>query len=62
MSPFYSKAQARAAFAGKLGPEMKKKAPQYAKETPNFADLPERSGKGMQKMMMVMEAERRAKK
>lgn len=38
--PFKSKAQERAAFSGALGPEMKAKAPQWAKETPNQAALP----------------------
>ncbi len=32
--PFKSKAQARAAFGGYLGPEMKRKARQWAEETP----------------------------
>lgn len=52
----------RAAFAGALGPEMKKKAPEWAHETPGLADLPERSGKGLHKMMMKEEAMRRMKK
>ena len=38
--PFKSKAQARAAFGGYLGPEMKRKADQWAKETPNMKKLP----------------------
>ena len=32
--PFQSQAQARAAFGGYLGPEMKSKADQWAHETP----------------------------
>lgn len=60
--PFKSKAQMRAAFAGALGPEMKKKAPMWAHETPEVARLPERSGKGLKKMMMEDEAMRRMKK
>lgn len=38
--PFKSKAQMRGAFSGALGPEMKKKAPQWAAETPNPKGLP----------------------
>jgi|HubBroStandDraft_2_1064218.scaffolds.fasta_scaffold154641_4 hypothetical protein len=38
--PFKSSAQQRAAFSGALGPEMKKKAPQWAAETPNMSKLP----------------------
>lgn len=40
--PFKSKAQMRAAFGGYLGPEMKKKAPEWAKETPNMSKLPKK--------------------
>ena len=32
--PFKSKSQERAAFAGYLGPEMKKAAPEWASKTP----------------------------
>jgi hypothetical protein len=39
--PFTSKAQMRGAFSGALGPEMKAKAQEWAKETPNIQDLPE---------------------
>jgi hypothetical protein len=39
--PFTSKAQARAAFSGALGPEMKGKAKQWADETPDMKALPE---------------------
>jgi hypothetical protein len=46
MSPFRSKSQMAAAFSGGLGPEMKKKAPQWAKETPDMKDLPEHKKKG----------------
>lgn len=38
--PFRSKAQADAAFGGYLGPEMQKKASQWAHETPNMSKLP----------------------
>jgi hypothetical protein len=44
--PFVSRAQQKAAFGGFLGPEMKKKAPQWAKETPDMKDLPEHKKKG----------------
>jgi hypothetical protein len=43
--PFTSKAQARAAFGGYLGAEMKKRAPEFAKATPSMSALPERVGK-----------------
>lgn len=46
--PFRSKAQARAAFGGYLGPEMKAKARTWAHETPNMKGLPEH--KGVKKM------------
>ena len=59
--PWASKAQMRAAFAGALGPEMKKKAPMWSHETPSIVKLPERSGKGLKKMMMEDEAIRRRK-
>lgn len=39
--PFKSKAQMRSAFAGFLGQTMKKKAPQWAKETKSIKRLPE---------------------
>jgi hypothetical protein len=39
--PFKSKAQMKAAFGGYLGKEMKGKAKQWAKETPNPKKLPE---------------------
>ncbi len=39
--PFKSRAQAGAAFGGHLGPEMKKKAHKWAKETPNMEKLPQ---------------------
>jgi len=47
--PFRSKAQMRAAFAGYLGREMKAKARQWAKETPNIKALPERVKKRKKK-------------
>lgn len=40
MSPFRSTAQMQAAFSGALGPEMKRKAKTWAKETPNLKMLP----------------------
>ena len=43
--PFKSKAQMKAAFGGYLGPKMKKKAKQWAKETPNKKGLPEHKRK-----------------
>lgn len=44
--PFKSKAQARAAFGGYLGSEMKHKAKQWAKETPGgIKSLPEHAKK-----------------
>lgn len=43
--PFESKAQMRAAFGGYLGGEMKKKAEQWAHETPNIKSLPEHKKK-----------------
>lgn len=48
--PYKSKAQMRAAFSGRLGKEMKEKAEQWAKETPNIDRLPERVGKPKKKM------------
>ena len=38
--PFKSKVQARAAFGGFLGPEMKRKATEFANETPDMKSLP----------------------
>lgn len=43
--PFKSQAQMRAAFGGYLGPEMKKKAKQWADETPNIKSLPKHKKK-----------------
>ena len=40
MMPFVSQAQARAAFGGYLGPEMKKKAAEFAAATPSIKKLP----------------------
>lgn len=42
MSPFKSQAQERAAFGGYLGATMKKKAKQWAAETPNIKSLPKK--------------------
>jgi hypothetical protein len=39
--PFKSKAQARAAFSGALGPKMKAAAPEWAAKT-NFKSLPKK--------------------
>jgi len=38
--PFKSKNQMRAAFGGYLGPEMKSKAKEWARETPDIESLP----------------------
>lgn len=43
--PFTSKAQAKAAFGGYLGKEMKAKAPEFARATPDIKALPEHVGK-----------------
>ena len=43
--PFKSKSQMKAAFGGYLGKEMKEKAKQWAKETPNIKNLPEHKKK-----------------
>lgn len=43
--PFVSKAQARAAFGGYLGKEMKEKAQEWANETPNMKKLPQHKKK-----------------
>lgn len=43
--PFQSKAQARAAFGGYLGPEMKDKAQEFADATPDMKALPEHKKK-----------------
>ncbi len=51
MSPFRSLAQRGAAFGGHLGPMMKAKASQWAKETPNLKSLPKKA-----KMMMTRQA------
>ena len=39
--PFKSKAQARAAFGGYLGPEMKAKSKEFANATGSLKNLPE---------------------
>jgi hypothetical protein len=39
--PFKSRSQERAAFGGYLGPEMKRKAKQWADETPSQSALPD---------------------
>ncbi len=46
--PFKSKAQQGAAFGGFLGPEMKAKAPEFAKATPDLKGLPQHVGNGAQ--------------
>lgn len=43
--PFKSKVQMRAAFGGHLGPEMKRKATEFAHETPDIDRLPFRKRK-----------------
>lgn len=40
--PFKSQKQMKAAFAGVLGPEMKRKAKEWADKTPNIKGLPEK--------------------
>ena len=50
--PFKSQAQARAAFGGYLGPEMKSKAKEFADATPDIKKLPQHvsaSKKGLRK-------------
>lgn len=49
--PFKSKAQARAAFGGFLGPKMKEHAEMWAHETPDMKKLPAHV-KGKKKHMM----------
>lgn len=55
MSPFRSKSQLKAAFAGGLGPKMKKRAKLWAEHTPNIEDLPEHAD--MKKSFWVPEWE-----
>ena len=43
--PWKSKAQMRAAYGGHLGPEMKKKAAEYSRATPDISALPEHAKK-----------------
>lgn len=50
--PFESKVQARAAFGGYLGPEMKKKAKEFAKATPDLKALPERKTAGKKRPIL----------
>lgn len=51
--PFKSKAQMKAAFSGYLGPEMKGKAKEWAKETPNIKSLPEhKTGNALRNAVM----------
>jgi len=47
--PFASKKQMKAAFSGGLGSKMKKKAREWAHETPNIKTLPERVKKKSKK-------------
>lgn len=47
--PFQSKAQARAAFGGYLGPEMKAKAREFASKT-DFNKIPEHAHRGHRAM------------
>jgi len=42
--PFSSQAQWRGAFGGHLGKKMKRKAKQWAKESPSFKSLPKHKG------------------
>lgn len=55
--PFKSQAQQRAAFGGHLGPEMKKKAPQWAHETPNISKLPTHVDEESMEMMQEPQAQ-----
>ena len=60
--PFQSKVQARAAFGGYLGSEMKAKAAEWAQKTPSMKALPTRVGEIKNKVhdvMMQAEATRR---
>lgn len=50
--PFKSKKQARAAFGGYLGEEMKQKAHEWAKETPDMKKLPETAAKKKVKLKL----------
>ncbi len=59
--PFESKAQMKAAFGGYLGPEMKAKAKQWAKETPDIKSLPEHKSKPKKKRRRVLPAYNAAK-
>jgi hypothetical protein len=43
----------KAAFGGYLGSKMKKKAKQWAKETPHMENLPEHAKKMKKKKMMI---------
>lgn len=43
--PFKSRKQMKAAFGGYLGKKMKRKAKQWAAETPNIKNLPLRAKK-----------------
>lgn len=56
MSPFKSKSQMRAAFGGYLGKEMKSKAKNWAKETPNIQKLPEKATEVEQRKAKVTKA------
>ena len=62
--PFKSQAQMRAAFAGGLGPEMKKKASMWAKETPDIKDMPMhvKGDKGKKGSFMAMVINAKPKK
>jgi len=51
--PFQSKAQMRFLFA-----KHPKIAQEFAEKTPNISSLPDRSGRGLQKMAMKEEAKR----
>jgi hypothetical protein len=53
--PFHSKSQMRAAFGGYLGTEMKDKAREWADETDDIKDLPD-------KVKKVHEAARKIKR
>ena len=51
--PFQSRSQARAAFGGYLGPEMKQKAQEFADATPDMKALPEKKKKKSHKAKLA---------
>jgi len=57
--PFASRAQARAAFGGYLGEEMKRKALEWAHETSNMKRLPEHVKKASKTAQRILKHRRR---